>query len=111
MSTKTTQAMMVQSTITQERVDAVQAATEKMLAALDAEQPEGMRYASCLLPDGETFIALLQLDEGVENPLPGFPEYRETPGHRRGLACRAAQRSTADRHRLLPVVLNKPHNA
>jgi hypothetical protein len=80
MSTKTTQAMMVQSTITQERVDAVQAATEKMLAALDAEQPEGMRYASCLLPDGETFIALLQLDEGVENPLPGFPEYGELLG-------------------------------
>ena len=28
-------------------------------------------------PDGETFVALLQLDDGVENPLPGFPEFRE----------------------------------
>jgi hypothetical protein len=30
-----------------------------------------------LLPDGETFVALLQVDDGVENPLPGFPEFRE----------------------------------
>jgi len=68
---------MVEAKIKQESVTDVQAAAKKMFAAVDAAQPEGMRYASCLLPDGETFVAFLQLDDGVENPLPGFPEFRE----------------------------------
>ena len=48
-----------------------------MFSAINTAGPEGIRYASCLLPDGETFVALLQVDDGVENPLPGFPEFRE----------------------------------
>jgi hypothetical protein len=27
--------------------------------------------------DGETFLALAQLDDGVENPIPGLPEFQE----------------------------------
>ena len=68
---------MVQAKVRRESVTDVQAAAKKTFAAIDAAQPEGIRYASCLLPDGETFVALLQLDDGVENPLPGFPEFRE----------------------------------
>ena len=68
---------MVQAKIRRERVIEVQAAARKMFAAIDAAQPEGIRYASSLLPDGETFVALLQVDDGVENPLPGIPEVRE----------------------------------
>ena len=68
---------MVQAKIKRESVTDVQAAATKMFAAINAAQPEGIRYASSLLPDGETFVAFLQLDEGVENPLPGFPEFRE----------------------------------
>jgi hypothetical protein len=68
---------MVQATIKRDSVSDVQAAAKKMFAAINAAQPEGIRYASCLLPDGETFVALLQVDDGVENPLPGFPEVRE----------------------------------
>jgi hypothetical protein len=68
---------MVQSKIKRDSVTDVQAAAKKTFAAIDVVQPEGIRYASCLLPDGETFVALLQLDDGVENPLPGLPEFRE----------------------------------
>jgi hypothetical protein len=68
---------MVQAKIRRESVSDVEAAAKRMFAAIDAAQPEGLRYASFLLPDGETFLALLQLDDGVENPLPGFPEFRE----------------------------------
>jgi hypothetical protein len=68
---------MVHAKIKRESVTDVQVAAEKMFAALDVAQPEGIRYASCLLPDGETFVAFLRLDDGVENPLPGFPEFRE----------------------------------
>src|SRR6476646_370492 len=68
---------MVQAKIKRESVTDVQAAATKMFAAINAAQPEGIRYASSLLPDGETFVAFLQLDEGVENPLPAFPEFQE----------------------------------
>ena len=68
---------MVHAKIKADRVADVQAAAKNTFAAINAAQPEGIRYASLLLPDGETFVALLQLDDGVENPLPGFPEFRE----------------------------------
>src|SRR4029079_17725239 len=68
---------MVEAKIKRESVTDVQAAAEKMFAAINAAQPEGIRYASSLLPDGETFVALLQVDDRVDNPLPGFPEFRE----------------------------------
>jgi hypothetical protein len=60
-----------------ESVKDVQAAAGKMFAAIDALQPEGIRYAWLMLADGETFAALVQVDDGVENPIPGLPEYQE----------------------------------
>jgi hypothetical protein len=30
-----------------------------------------------LLADGQTFAALVQVDDGVENPIPSLPEFRE----------------------------------
>jgi hypothetical protein len=68
---------MVQGKIKPEGLDGVEEAARKMFAALDEAQPEGVRYASCRLPDGETFVALIQVDEGVENPVPEFPEFKE----------------------------------
>jgi hypothetical protein len=69
--------LMAQAKIEAEGVADVQAATKKMFAAINAAQPEGIRYASVLLPDGETFVALLQVGDGVENPISGLPEFRE----------------------------------
>ena len=43
---------MVQSRVRPERVADVRAAAKKTFAAIDAARPEGIRYASCLLPDG-----------------------------------------------------------
>jgi hypothetical protein len=68
---------MVEAKIKRESVADVQAGAEKMFAAINTAQPEGIRYASCLLPDGETFVAFLQVDDGVENPLPGLPAFQE----------------------------------
>lgn len=68
---------MAQAKINAESVTDVQAATKKMFAALNAAQPDGIRYASLLLADGETFVALVQVDDGVENPIPGLPEFQE----------------------------------
>jgi len=55
----------------------VRAAAQKLFAALDAARPAGVRYAWFLRPDGETFVALVQVDDDVENPIPGLPEFRE----------------------------------
>jgi hypothetical protein len=91
--------------IAQTRIKDVHAAVKKMFAAIYAVRPEGIRYASCLLPDGETFVALAQVDHAMENPLGGLPRIPGAPRRRRGLAYRAAQRSTVDGHRLVPLVL------
>ena len=72
---------MVEAKVRREGVADIQAAAKKVFAAIDEAQPEGLRYASCLLPDGETFLALLQLDDGLENPLPGLPEFQEFIEH------------------------------
>ncbi len=69
--------IMIQSKLKAESVADVQAAITKMLIAVDAAQLEGVRYASLLLPDGQTLVALLQVDDGRENPLTDLPEYRE----------------------------------
>jgi hypothetical protein len=68
---------MAEAKIRAESVTDVQAAAEKMFAAINAAQPEGIRYAWWVRPDGETFVALAQLDDGVENPIPGLPEFQE----------------------------------
>jgi hypothetical protein len=68
---------MAEAKIKAEGVSEVQAAAHKMFAAIEDAQPEGVRYAWCLLPDGETFLALVQVDDGVENPILGLPEFQE----------------------------------
>ena len=41
------------------------------------ERFEGIRYASVKLKDGVTFLVLLEVEDGVEYPLPGLPETQE----------------------------------
>ncbi len=69
--------IMVQSKFKAEGVADVEAAVAKVIVALDAAQAEGIRYASLLLPDGETLVALLQIDDGLNNPLSDLREYQE----------------------------------
>jgi hypothetical protein len=69
--------LMVRSKVKAESVAEAEAGVKKMFAAIAQAQPKGVHYASCKLADGVTFVALLQLDEGVENPLPALPEFME----------------------------------
>jgi len=69
--------LMVRSKIRAEAVDDVDAAVERLFAAIHHAQPDGIRYASGRLPDGVTYVAMLALDEGVDNPLPTLPEFQE----------------------------------
>ena len=68
--------LMVQYEVAQEHVADVEAEIGAVIAALDEAQPAGVRYALGRLPDGVTFVGLLELADGVENPLPGLPAAR-----------------------------------
>jgi hypothetical protein len=71
-----TNVMMVRATVTDESVADVEAAAKEMFAAIDAAQPSGVHYASLRVGGGATFVVLLALDEGVDNPLPAIAEFR-----------------------------------
>jgi hypothetical protein len=67
----------VRATLKEEHVAEAIAAVRRMFAAIEREQLEGIRYASVQLEDGVTFLALLETEDGVENPLLGLPEAKE----------------------------------
>jgi len=69
--------LMIRSKIKPEHVDDVEAAVGRLFAALEREQVQGVRYSSSRLPDGVTYVAQLEIADGVENPLPALPEFQE----------------------------------
>jgi hypothetical protein len=68
--------LMVRSTLKAEHVGEAEAAGQRLFAALEQAQPQGIRYTTCRLPDGATYVSLLELDDGVDNPLLALPEAR-----------------------------------
>src|SRR4051794_5527969 len=67
----------VRATLKEEHVADAEAAAKRMFAAIERERLEGIRYASIRLEDGVTFLALLEVEDGIENPLAGLPEAQE----------------------------------
>jgi len=65
--------LIVRSAVKADAVDDVDAAIAQMFAAIEQAQPSGVRYASCKLSDGVTYLALLELDEGVRQSPAGSP--------------------------------------
>jgi hypothetical protein len=58
--------------VKEDAVAEVEAAIETMFSAIDGERPAGLRYAMCRLPDGVTFVGVVQLEDGAQNPLLGI---------------------------------------
>lgn len=54
----------------------VETAIGELLAAVHQARPAGTRYAWFKLPGGATFLGLLELEDGVDNPLPGIAAAR-----------------------------------
>jgi hypothetical protein len=73
--------MTVRAKVKKESVAEITAAAKTMFAAIDEAQPQGVRYASSLLPDGVTFVVFLALDDPTHNPLAALPEFREFQGN------------------------------
>lgn len=65
--------LMVRSKVKAESVAEVEAAITKVFSAIERAQPAGVRYASSRLEDGVTFVALLELEGGVDNPSRHWP--------------------------------------
>lgn len=84
----------VRAKVKAEQVAAIEEEGKRVFAALEREQPQGIRYATCRLPDGVTYINLLELDDGVDNPLLALPE-----GHafQEGLKTWMAEPPTSER--------------
>ena len=69
--------LMVRAKVKPESVAELEAAAKTMFAALDEAKPRGVRYTSSRLPDGVTYVALLELEDGKDNPLPQIAAFRE----------------------------------
>jgi hypothetical protein len=69
--------LMVPYEVKEESVAEVESGVEQMITAIEQEQPKGIRYAIAKLPDGVSFVGILELVDGVDNPLPGIAVARE----------------------------------
>lgn len=68
---------MFRARIKPEHVAEAEQAAQELFAAIAAAEPEGVRYAWNKLPDGETFVLVVHLDDDRANPLLGLPEFKD----------------------------------
>ena len=68
---------LVHATIKPDKTAEMEKAGREMFAAIEAAQPQGVRYASCKLADGETYVILLELDDDENNPLSAVQAFRD----------------------------------
>jgi hypothetical protein len=57
------------------KVEEAEAAARDLFAALDRVRPEGIRYASTRVMDSSTFVAVVELADGREDPRLAIPEF------------------------------------
>ena len=69
--------MMVRAKIKEENIADAQAATDKVIRALEEARPADVRYAVSRLSDGVTLLAFLEMEPGQEHPLRTLPAYAE----------------------------------
>jgi len=68
---------LVRAKIKADKAAELEKAAKEMFTAIEAAQPQGVRYASCKLPDGVTYVILLGLDDDENNPLFSVPAFRD----------------------------------
>jgi hypothetical protein len=66
---------MVQQKIKDESVEKADAAVRDLFATFDRVGLDGVRYASTRVVDSSTYVILLELAEGIEDPRMAIPEY------------------------------------
>jgi hypothetical protein len=66
---------MIRATLKADAVADAEAAVKALFEALAEAKPDGVRYASSRLDDGETFVAIVALDDPTQNPLAAMPAF------------------------------------
>jgi hypothetical protein len=104
--------MVVRQQVKDGSVEEAEERVRDLFATLDRVRPEGVRYASTRVVDSSTFVILLELADGIEDPRPGIPEYlgflaqlkgagctdRRLPAHRRAVGRPSLPRRRSWRH-------------
>lgn len=67
----------VRAKVRPDAVSQVEAAVATMFTAIEEAAPPNVRYTSCRLADGVTYLILLQVDDGTDNPLPAMPSFQQ----------------------------------
>jgi hypothetical protein len=67
--------MMVRQKVKDGSIEEGEVAVRDLFATLDRVRPEGVRYASTRVADTSTFVILLELADGIEDPRSAIPEY------------------------------------
>ena len=68
--------LMIRYQLADEGVAEVVEAIETAFTTVETQRPEGIRYAYLRRAGSAEFVALLELGDGFENPLPGIEEAR-----------------------------------
>jgi len=66
---------MLRQKVRDETVEEAEAAVHELFATLDRLRPEGIRYASTRVAGSSTFVILVELADGIEDPRPAIPEF------------------------------------
>jgi hypothetical protein len=66
---------MFRATVKPEFVADMEAAGKGLFAAIEAAQPEGVRYSWSKLADGVSFVLVVDLEDDAVNPLAGIAEF------------------------------------
>jgi hypothetical protein len=75
---------MFRAKIKPEKTAEMEAAGKEMFAAIEAAQPQGVRYTWCRLQDGETYLLLVDLDDDANNPLAALSAFTDMMAELRG---------------------------
>jgi hypothetical protein len=67
--------MLVRQNVKDGSIEEAEAAVRDLFTTLDRVRPEGLRYASTRVVNSSTFVIMLELADGMEDPRPAIPEY------------------------------------
>ena len=66
---------MVRQKVKDGKLDEAVGAVRDLFTVLDRLRPEGLRYASTRVAESATFVILVELANGAEDPRPTIPEF------------------------------------
>ncbi len=69
--------VLIRANVKPAHISDVEEAVANVFAQLDAVKPAGVRYLSYRLPQEGSYLILLELQDGTENPLPQIAAFRE----------------------------------